>query len=53
MLGYKSPNRITYSNAPAWAKPQADKYIIILKECEGLKGKDLQNFVDKWNAKSA
>lgn len=40
-----------YSNAPNWAKKQADKYVKIINESKGLKGKDLSAFVDEWNAK--
>lgn len=38
-----------YSEAPAWAKVQADKYINILNTCENLTGKSLIDFVEKWN----
>ena len=38
-----------YSESPNWAKQQADKYITILKACEGLKGKDLEAFICNWN----
>lgn len=38
-----------YSEAPEWARVQADKYSPILKECEGLKGSKLREFVDKYN----
>lgn len=38
-----------YSEAPAWAKVQADKYINILNACENLTGKSLIDFVEKWN----
>ncbi|MEE0495152.1 MAG: transposase domain-containing protein [Cyanobacteriota bacterium] len=34
-----------YSEAPAWAKTQAEKYISILKSCSMLKGKALKNFI--------
>ena len=39
-----------YSEAPAWAKVQADKYINILNACENLTGKSLIDFVEKWNS---
>lgn len=38
-----------YSNAPDWAKEQADKYIQIIKKCDNLKGKALKEFINKWN----
>lgn len=40
----------TYSNAPIWAKTQAEKYINIIKNCENLKGKALKDFVINWNS---
>lgn len=39
-----------YSDAECWAKVQADKYIVILKACENLKGKQLEQFVQTWNS---
>jgi len=44
---------IRYSDAPTWAKTQADKYIEILKACEGLRGKHLKQFIQVWNASGA
>ena len=38
-----------YSNAPDYSKEKADKYINILKACDGLKGSELRAFVDNWN----
>lgn len=38
-----------YSDAPIWAKAQADKYIYIIKETKELKGKQLREFILKWN----
>ena len=38
-----------YSNAPIWAKAQADKYIHIIKDTEKLKGKALKNYIKSWN----
>ena len=38
-----------YSNAPEWAKAQADKYISIIKKSENLKGSSLKEFINKWN----
>jgi putative transposase len=40
-----------YSSAPQWARKKADKYLLILDGCEGLKGEDLKNFVAAWNHK--
>lgn len=45
-------SNINYSDAPVWAKQQAEKYIAILKACEGLKGKALKEFVVSWNNKN-
>ena len=42
-------NDEVFSDAPNWAKVQADKYIPILKACAGIKGQKLRNFVDKFN----
>lgn len=38
-------NQDSYSDAPVWAKVQADKYINILNACENLTGKSLIDFV--------
>lgn len=38
-----------YSDAPLWAKKQADKYSDIINESEGLRGKELKKFVAEWN----
>jgi hypothetical protein len=38
-----------YSNAPVWAKVQAEKYISILKETQNLKGYELEKFINQWN----
>lgn len=40
---------LTYSEAPDWAKIQAEKYISIIKETQDLKGKKLQTFIKEWN----
>lgn len=48
-LDNKEIEQNNYSESPNWAKQQADKYITILKASEGLKGKDLEIFVDNWN----
>ena len=38
-----------YSEAPNWAKEQAEKYLPILKASNGLKGEALKDFINKWN----
>ena len=38
-----------YSDAPSWAKQQAEKYVRILDASAGLKGKKLEEFVENWN----
>ena len=38
-----------YSEAPAWAKLQADKYMHLLKQTENLKGSELREFIETWN----
>ena len=38
-----------YSDAPSWAKQQAEKYVRILDASAGLKGKELEEFVEYWN----
>lgn len=40
---------IQYSEAPNWAKQQAEKYLEILENSDGLKGNDLKQFIDEWN----
>lgn len=39
----------TYSEAPNWAKAQAEKYILIIKNTEHLKGAELLSFIQDWN----
>ncbi len=41
-----------YNKAPNWAKKQADKYVVILTNSRGLKGKELREFVKEWNIKN-
>ena len=41
-----------YSNAPSWAKIQADKYINIVKEAINLKGEKLEEYILRWNAEN-
>lgn len=38
-----------YSEAPTWAKLQAEKYINILNASQNLNGNTLQEFVNTWN----
>ncbi len=40
---------IKYSEAPNWAKQQAEKYLEILENSEGLKGEGLKQFIEEWN----
>lgn len=47
-FGEKFPD-IKYSEAPNWAKQQAEKYLEILENSDGLKGNDLKQFVEEWN----
>lgn len=39
----------SYSDAPVWAKAQAEKYIVIIKNAETLKGSALKEFIKNWN----
>lgn len=39
-----------YSDAPEWAKQQAEKYLPIIKASENIKGSALQEFISTWNA---
>lgn len=52
-LGENNSELISYSEAPSWAKTQADKYITVLKLCDGLKGNNLKKFVNQWNAQNS
>lgn len=40
-----------YSNAPAWARKQAEKYLELLSLTEKLSYKETQDFISKWNEK--
>lgn len=40
---------IKYSEVPNWAKQQAEKYLEILENSDGLKGNDLKQFIEEWN----
>lgn len=37
-----------YSEAPNWAKQQAEKYLQILENSKGLKGNNLKQFIEEW-----
>ena len=39
-----------YSDAPDWAKKQAEKYIQIIEETEHLKGRELEEYISEWNS---
>lgn len=41
-------DRIFFS-APEWAKKKALKYILLIKATKGLRGKELKEFIEKWN----
>lgn len=45
----KADTNSDYSNAPDWAKSQANKYSSILHESKNLSGHELFNFVENWN----
>ena len=49
VLGNSDTEIQTYSDAPEWAKVQADKYITILKTSNNLHGLELHNFINNWN----
>jgi hypothetical protein len=38
-----------YARAPEWARRKADKYQVILRGCEGLKGDTLKQWIGAWN----
>lgn len=42
-------NLKTYSDAPKWAKVQAEKYLPLIQKTRGLKGKALKRFIENWN----
>lgn len=52
-LGQEAQVNKSYSDAPIWAKSQADKYITIMKACAHLKGKGLREFITKWNIENS
>ena len=47
-FGEKFPD-IKYSEATNWAKQQAEKYLEILENSDGLKGNDLKQFIEEWS----
>jgi hypothetical protein len=40
---------VIYSTAPPWARQKADKYLVVLKAAEGMKGNELRDFIEVWN----
>jgi hypothetical protein len=40
-----------YADAPPWARVQADKYVVVLKACEHIRGLELKAFIKEWNEK--
>ncbi len=44
-----TPKDSIYSDAPEWAKVQADKYVQIIKNSRHLKGAELQDYIAEWN----
>lgn len=40
---------LAYSEAPEWAKFQADKYISLIKESIDLKAQQLRDYISEWN----
>ena len=40
---------ILYSKAPEYQRRQYDKYTAILRECAGLRGKELRGWAEVWN----
>ncbi len=42
-----------YAKAPDWSRKRADKYLVILRSCEGLKGDALKAWILTWNRKHA
>ena len=49
VLGNNYDEMQSYSDAPKWAKIQADKYAYILRSCHNLHGYELFDFVELWN----
>lgn len=41
-----------YSNAPAWSKKQADKYLELFALTKNLKHKEILAFLEEWNLKN-
>ena len=46
-------SKAEYSKSPAWSKIQADKYILIIKASENLKGRELKQFISRWNKENS
>ena len=49
VLGNTNAEMQSYSEAPKWAKKQAEKYIEILKSSHNLHGNALSDFIKEWN----
>lgn len=43
---------LLYQRAPKWARERADKYLAILRQSEGLRGRKLKEWIDVWNRKN-
>ena len=51
-FGIKKWSNTPYSEAPAWAKIQADKYMTHIDATVGMKGKEIRNYIADWNKKN-
>lgn len=40
-----------YKDSPAWAKKQAKKYVELIEKTEGMKHKEIVEFLENWNEK--
>ena len=40
-----------YKDSPAWAKKQAKKYVELIEKTEGMKHKEIVEFLEDWNEK--
>ena len=40
-----------YKDSPAWAKKQAKKYVELIEKTEGMKHKEIVEFLKNWNSK--
>ena len=48
LYNYNNPELLNYSEAPDWAKTQVNKYILVIKAAENLKGNQLKQFLKEW-----